>query len=275
MKISEYYKHLDCDLYYEVIGEGFPIIHLHGYELNHLSLKNPMEEIYHNLKNLKRIYLDLPGMGKSKLNNKNINAENMITIIKDFIQHIIPDQKYALVGLSYGAYLARYLINEINDNSISALLFCPVIKPEINQRKLPAFRVAHKDKSFTDKLEKDKYAEIKDWLVIQNQRVYDYLQKDIFVSFEEGQKDFLEHYQKNSYAFKKDIDKVKKTVDKHCVFICGKEDVIVGYEDCLALSSNYSNADFHLISGAGHFLNREQEAKFNRLAKGWLKDILI
>lgn len=275
MRIANYFNHPLCDIYYESIGEGFPIIHIHGYELNLLSIKNSMEDVYHSLKNIKRIYFDLPGMGKSVLKGRINSAETMLSCVKDLIQFLIADQKYALVGLSYGAYLARYLINDVKDPSISGMMICPVIKPNYSERIIPPFRIASLDKDFIKQLSQECYSDIKDWLVVQTPKVYDYLQKEIYVGTNECQKDFIASYQKDSYAFKKDIDIVKKPIEKHCVFICGKEDVIVGYQDCFNILANYDNADFHLISGAGHFLNREQENKFRRLARNWLKEICI
>ena len=48
-------------VYYEVYGEGLPIINLHGFMLDHRVLKGCMEPIFSKRSNFKRIYFDLPG----------------------------------------------------------------------------------------------------------------------------------------------------------------------------------------------------------------------
>jgi len=50
---------------YEIIGEGKPIIMLHGYYVDHRLMTGCMEPVLSSKEGFKRIYIDLPGMGKS------------------------------------------------------------------------------------------------------------------------------------------------------------------------------------------------------------------
>ncbi|MEA0562741.1 alpha/beta fold hydrolase [Lysinibacillus irui] len=54
-----------ANIYYEVIGTGTPIIMLHGFSPDHRLMKGCMEPIFDGREGWKRIYLDLPGMGRT------------------------------------------------------------------------------------------------------------------------------------------------------------------------------------------------------------------
>ena len=54
----------NVEVNYEVYGEGKPIIIIHGSTVDHRLMTGCMEPIFNNRDGYKRIYLDLPGMGK-------------------------------------------------------------------------------------------------------------------------------------------------------------------------------------------------------------------
>ncbi len=100
---------------YEIIGEGKPIIMIHGYYPDHRLMTGCMEPIFSIKDGYKRIYIDLPGMGKSKSAEWINNCDIMLNIVIDFIEKIIPTQNFLLVGESYGGYLSRGLIYKMPD----------------------------------------------------------------------------------------------------------------------------------------------------------------
>ena len=53
-------------IYFESYGDGMPIVALHGFPTDHRSMKGMLEPIFTERTGYKRLYLDLPGMGKSK-----------------------------------------------------------------------------------------------------------------------------------------------------------------------------------------------------------------
>ncbi|MFX1513286.1 MAG: alpha/beta fold hydrolase, partial [Promethearchaeota archaeon] len=54
------------DIYYEIIGERKPVVIIHGFHPDHGSMKGCMEPVFSKRSGWKRIYFDLPGMGKTK-----------------------------------------------------------------------------------------------------------------------------------------------------------------------------------------------------------------
>jgi len=55
----------NIDINFKMIGEGRPIVILHGYYVDHIMMVGCLEPIFEEVTGLKRIYIDLPGMGKT------------------------------------------------------------------------------------------------------------------------------------------------------------------------------------------------------------------
>ncbi len=263
------YKNKLAEVSYEVIGKGLPVVFLHGYELNSNTTKYWFEPIYKTLKGFQRIYFDLPGMGKSKAGTELKNADDMREVIIDFINFIIPNQRFYLVGLSYGAYLGLGLLSKIPESVIRSLLVCPVIKADTKKRNLPAFRIAFKDDSFIKTLSKAEYDSIKTWMVIQNLETYNRYLKELVPALKSGQKAFQKDFMAYGYAFKDEDRIYKKSIDVPILFLCGKEDNCVGYQDTIDLSRNFSRTDVIILSEAGHNLPIEQRDKFEKIVQDW------
>ena len=51
--------------FYESAGEGRPIILLHGWMLDHLTVMDGLEPAFADRPGWRRIYPDLPGMGRT------------------------------------------------------------------------------------------------------------------------------------------------------------------------------------------------------------------
>ncbi|WP_342533040.1 alpha/beta hydrolase [Lysinibacillus sp. FSL R5-0849] len=124
-----------ANIYYEIIGTGIPIIMLHGFTPDHRLMKGCMEPVFLEQEGWKRIYFDLPGMGKTTNYSSIQNSDEMLEVVNEFIQALIPDEPYLLVGESYGGYLARGIMRKSAERLLGAAFICPLIIPEKEQRK--------------------------------------------------------------------------------------------------------------------------------------------
>jgi pimeloyl-ACP methyl ester carboxylesterase len=158
----------NISLNYEIIGEGKPIVMLHGYYADHRLMTGCMEPIFADKREYKRIYLDLPGMGKSESAEWIRNSDDLLYIIVDFIEKILPKEKFLLVGQSYGGYLSRGIIYKMAGRVDGILLICPVIIPEYNNREVEQHAVLEKDMIFLSKLKREEVEAfnlvVHDWL---------------------------------------------------------------------------------------------------------------
>ncbi|MBP7101274.1 MAG: alpha/beta hydrolase, partial [Leptotrichiaceae bacterium] len=125
---------------YEIIGEGQPLVMIHGLVCDMRLMKGCMEPIFKSMgskgEKYKRIYIDLPGMGKSESVEEIASSDKILEVLTSFIKDTI-DENFLLVGESYGGYLARGILCEMMDKTNGLALICPVIFPENEDRILP------------------------------------------------------------------------------------------------------------------------------------------
>lgn len=255
---------------YKIIGNGKPIIMLHGYAVDYKLMTGCMEPVFMENDNYKRIYLDLPGMGKSECAEWIKNADDMLEIIIEFINAIIPNENFLLVGESYGGYLSRGIIYKMADRVDGVLLICPVIIPDNKKREVPQHMVLLKNKELLSKLTSEDEKDFNSNFIIQTQKNYDRYQKEIKSGLDIADKKFVINYQKYGYEFTFDVDKISHKYNKPTLLLLGRQDSCVGYKDAWRILDNFTRASFNVLDQAGHNLQIEQEDLFNSLVKEWL-----
>lgn len=264
----------NCPIYYEIIGEGYPIIMLHGFMPDHRLMKGCMEPVFKYRNNYRRIYFDLPGMGKTPGPNWLKSSDEMLNIVLEFIDNIIPNKKFIIASESYGSYLARGLILK-RPNLIEGVLFiCPLIVPLPEKREVPKeFSVVVKDKELISSLSPSDAEELEESLVIQNREVWKRFKDEVLPGIKIADNDFLERIYPLSYSFSFEVDKLVKTCDKPTLFLLGRQDSTVGYRDAWKIIENYPQATFAIIDQAGHNLHIEKEKIFISLVNEWLERV--
>ncbi|MHB1684992.1 MAG: alpha/beta fold hydrolase [Bacilli bacterium] len=91
-------------MYYEIVGEGKPIVALHGWSLDHRVMKECLEPTFTHRSGWKRIYVDLPGMGRSPASDAIQSTDDILASVLRFIDAAIPGEEFAVCGESYGGY---------------------------------------------------------------------------------------------------------------------------------------------------------------------------
>jgi pimeloyl-ACP methyl ester carboxylesterase len=138
----------NISIYYEDTGLGKPLFMLHGGSLNHLHMKNDMEPLFTSRTGWRRIYPDLPGMGKTRSAAWITNQDRMLDVVLEFIDSVAPGERFAIAGTSYGGYLARGVVHQRATQVDGLLLIVPVIKPDRGNRTLPKHHVLREDEEF-------------------------------------------------------------------------------------------------------------------------------
>lgn len=263
----------DILINYYVKGSGKPVFIIHGYAADHRLMKGCLEPVFCNVEGYKRIYIDLPGMGESTISKSIVNADVMLDYIIDFINIIIPDDNFLLIGESYGGYLSRGIIYNLMDRIDGLLLICPVIVPDMKKRNVQKHVVLSKDNDLFYKLNIDDAEDFYSNFVIQNEENYKRYVSEILSGIRIGKHDFLRNFKKNGYSFSFNVDSIDKKFNKPSLVLLGHQDSIVGYKDAWSILNNYPRATFAVIDRAGHNLQIEQNGIFNYMVNEWISRV--
>ncbi len=115
----------NCRIHYEVFGEGRPLLVLHGGYLDHRHMVDALEPLFEDGRGWKRIYIDIPGHGKSPVDPSVTTHDEVLETILEFMSEILPGQHFAVAGESRGGYLARGIVHQIPDLIDGALFIVP------------------------------------------------------------------------------------------------------------------------------------------------------
>ncbi|MFJ7183733.1 alpha/beta fold hydrolase [Lysinibacillus xylanilyticus] len=256
-----------ANIYYEIIGTGTPIVMLHGYSPDHQLMKGCMEPIFAEREGWKRIYIDLPGMGKTTDYEKIHNSDEMLEAVVELIDTLIPNERYLLVGESYGGYLVRGIMREYHEQILGAAFICPLIIPDKQARTVPPQSIVSADNAFLSTLTKQELEDFSSHLVVLNEYNCHRYTNEVLAGQKNADVEFLEKIQK-SYSFSFPVDEI--SFAKPCLFLLGKQDSMVGYKDAFAILDKYPRAAFTILDKAGHNLQIEQANLFNSLMHEWL-----
>jgi pimeloyl-ACP methyl ester carboxylesterase len=259
----------NINVHYKIYGEGHPLIALHGFSPDHRLMTGCMEPIFKYRSGWQRIYLDLPGMGKTPGKGWITNSDQMLDVVLDFIDQVIPGQRFALAGESYGGYLARGIIYCRPALVDGLLLICPMIVAEHAKRSVPPHVALVQDPVLLSSLEPSEREEFESFAVIQGQRIWERTRAEVMVGIKVADEDFLTRLQAHGYSLSFDVD-AALPFEKPTLILVGRQDGVVGYRDAWEIVESYPHGTFAVLDRAGHNLQIEQETLFNALVNEWL-----
>lgn len=121
------------------IGEGLPVLIIHGWKMEARVEELDFEPIFSTIPGLRRIYVDLPGMGTTPAKNVK-DLDDIYLRLVQFIDSRLGKSRFLLVGSSCGGYLARAIAQKYSNQVDGLLLRVPLIEPKDSMRDLDAFK---------------------------------------------------------------------------------------------------------------------------------------
>ena len=260
---------------YVLRGKGKPVLLLHGYSVDHRLMYGCMEPIFRVKKGYKRIYLDLPGMGKSECADWIRNSDIMLDIITEFIDKVIPHENFILAGESYGGLLARGLVYRMAERIDGLFLLCPAILCRHEDHNVPEHVVLSRDEALLQELDPKDAEGFASIHVVQDKRVWERYRKEILPGLDLGNRFFLDNILNSEYVFSFDCDNLREKFCKPALFLMGRQDSRVGYKDAWNILDNYPRATFAVLDKAGHNLQIEQAELMKALVIEWLDRVSL
>ena len=252
---------------YEVIGEGMPVLIIHGWGISRLTMKGAFEPVFTRLSGYKRYYIDLPGMGDSKCGDVE-NSDDMLRLLHEFAVNVIKD-KFMIIGQSYGGLLTRGFVNRYSQMIEKIILLVPCMIPGVRQGQVEPLTVVEKDDDFLATLTREQYDSFTQMNVVLTKEVWDRYEKYLIPALESADWDFLNNVLEGSFSF--DVDDLKEPCLIPTLIITAKQDCEVGYKDQFDLMKIYKNSTYCAVEKAGHNLQIEQPIVFENLVESWLE----
>lgn len=261
----------DLDVYYESYGSGQPILMIHGYRIDHRVLSTSLEPLFEKRDGYRRIYLNLPGMGQTPSRNWVENSDVMLDVVCEFIDRIIPDENFLVVGQSYGGYLARGLLHRKFEQIDGLMLLVPVIQPFSADRKVPPQFTLIRDEAALENLPPMMKEIFEAICVVQT---HELIEKTAQVAqgLALADHEFLTAFQqdRDRYCLSFDVDDLDQPFEMPMLTLSGRHDNNVGYPNTWTFLENYPRGTVAVLDRTGHNLPLEQEALFNALVHEWL-----
>lgn len=214
--------------------------------------------------------MDLPGMGQTPAAPSIVGSDQMLDVVSEFIDAIIPNEHFLLVGESYGAYLARGVACRKRDLVQGLLLICPLITADRKKRTLPRHITLLEDSALLSSLKPEEAEDFKSIAVVQTPQIWERYRKEIYSGVKIADGAFLTRLQTERYAFSFDVDTLLGVFEKPSLILVGRQDSSVGYRDAWTILENYPRGAFAVLDRAGHNLQIEQEKLFNALVNEFL-----
>ncbi len=266
---------MECKLenitvYYELFGGGRPIIMLHGWSIDHRHMVGDMEPLFKHRDGWKRIYLDLPGHGRTPGKDWITNQDKILDVVLEFIDNVIPGHRFAVAG----AYLARGLVYRRAALIDGLLVTVPLIVADDTKRTVPPQVILVEDFELVSELEPDE-AEMFQLAVVQSRRLLEALRAGLPPKSERGDQEFQAKIRENpeNYAFSFNVDALPEPFVAPTLIVTGRQDSVVGYRDAWGVLENYPRGTFVVLDRSGHFVGVEQEDLFRTLASEWLNRV--
>jgi pimeloyl-ACP methyl ester carboxylesterase len=209
-------------------------------------------------------------MGKTKGQPWITGTDQMLDVVLNFIDGVLPNQHFLVAGESYGGYLARGVIKARRALVEGLLLICPVASQETRQANAPAYQVLEKDEALLNSLSEEDRNYLTGINVVQTRRVWERFEQDIRPSLQVADYDFLENSLSQNVSYRVDVDQIESPYPQPALLMMGRQDCVVGYRDQWQFIENFPRASFMILDKAGHNLQIEQDVLFNAAVNEWL-----
>jgi pimeloyl-ACP methyl ester carboxylesterase len=258
-------------VHYESFGTGRPLVVLPGWPDDWSVPADYLEPLFGADRRWRRIYLDLPGRGQTRGEPWITTNDQVLDIVLEVIDTLIPNERFVIAGHSAGGYLARAVLNRRMDRVDGLLQVVPVIDPD--DEDVPEPTIVVRDEALIERIEtefgRDIAAQLAAVLVVQSTAVYERI-KPLLPRMRDHDAAFLANLdQRVSF----DVDRLPTPFARPALFVVGRQDAVVGYRGAFALTDAYPRATIAVLDRAGHGLPWEQDGLFRALVEDWLRRV--
>jgi pimeloyl-ACP methyl ester carboxylesterase len=243
-------------IHYVEHGAGRPVLVLHGAGVDHREAEACFEPLLDGGAVLRRIYPDLPGMGRTAAPETLRSAEDVLDTLLDFADEVTGGIAHLLIGHSAGAYYAQAMAARHPAQVAGLALVCPLLP---GTRDVPAHRVVVGSGEIGDDV-------FRSYFVIHTPEMLERYER--FVAPAAALVDDAA-LQRIGERWELGPDHAPAYAGPTLV-VAGRLDSTVGYAAAVDLFDRYPHASLAVVDDAGHALPHEQPELLRALLAEWL-----
>jgi len=237
-------------------GAGRPVLVLHGAGADHREAEACFEPALAGVAGLRRVYPDLPGMGRTPAPETLRTADDVADALVAFADELAGDAPYLLVGHSAGAYYAQAIAARRPARVVGLALICPLLP---SPRDLPEHRVVAGSGELGDET-------FRSYFVVQTTEMLQRYERYVAPAAALVDQAALARWAPTS-------DEIPPYAGP-VVVVAGRLDSTVGYAAAADLLDQYPHASLAVVDDAGHALPHEQPDVVRALLAEWLTRVV-
>lgn len=241
-------------------GSGVPLVALHGAGVDHREVESALEPMVPHA-GYRRIYPDLPGMGRSTSHGLVCN-DDVVRLLGDFIDQVA-GEAVLLLGHSYGALLARGIAARHPDMVLGLALLCPIAD---GASDVPRHEVVRQDADAYSDLDLAHRAGFDEYFVVRTANTARRYRDAVVPG-----KALVDAAALARIFAGWAVDVGSGTFSAPTLIAAGRRDSIVGYADAQSLIPRYLRATCVIVEDAGHALMHERPEVLGPLLADWLR----
>ena len=257
---------LDVPIHYEVVGEGRPLLMLHGLPADHHHIQHDMEPLFEHRDGWRRIYPDLPGMGATPSSDTITSHADVVDVVAAFIDTVAPGEQFVATGASYGGFVARGLTLRRAERMDGFCTYVPGFTHP-SSSTLPPAKVLVPDEAVLADLSEDEalWAEAH---TVHSSAALEEFRTLLEPAFAKADHAFLERLELQPAPLEPLA--MQRPFNAPSLILAGRQDSWCGYVDAWAVLEDYPRATFAVLDRAAHGLSLEQRTLFRALVSEWL-----
>jgi pimeloyl-ACP methyl ester carboxylesterase len=235
------------------------VLVLHGAGVDHREPEACFEPVFDGVAGFRRIYPDLPGMGRTMAPDRLRSAEDVLDTLLDFAVEVADGTAYLLIGHSAGAYYAQAMAARVPEQVAGLALVCPLLP---GLREVPEHRVVVGSGELGDDV-------FRDYFVVQTPQMLERYERYVAPAAALADQAALER-----------IGQRWELAPDHgpaypgpTLLVAGRLDSTVGYAATADLVDHYPHATLAVVDDAGHALPHEQPDLLRALVAHWLAGV--
>lgn len=256
-------------LHHVTYGSGRPVLLLHGVTLDHRHMAETWEPIFAGAPGWQRIYVDMPGHGRSAGGEAIASNSDILDAVLAFVQEVCGEAQIAVIGESRGSYIAQGLAH-LRPDLVSGLgLIVPGGWPGSASARFPAQQTLRPAPHLRAEVPEERRARF-DWLVVQNATILDQTRRTKWAATGAADAGVVARTTEN-FFFPFDVHTPEVPFAGPSLIVAGRQDHVSGYADAMEGLEAYPRATLAVLDTAGHAAAWERPALFEAMAHDWLE----